>query len=272
MKIAKNLMMIATLTCFFGTFSAIAKDYSLVLSNPSKAANIKVAVLNGAVNVIGYQGEAVMVSADVKPLDKVQPSVAVSTDKPTELKKVKAATPAIILEERDNEVDIISLSREQTVNLTIKVPNNSNLTVQVSKGGDIQVSDVSGELELQNGQGAIIAANISGPIVAESGQQDIKVTFVNFEQRQPSSLTSHNGNIDVSLPANVKSDIRVQTYTGEVYSGLDTEFQALEEVRNDDDGRQRVVIGGTMATKVNGGGQQLSLSTYAGNVFVRQKP
>ena len=64
----------------------------------------------------------------------------------------------------------------------------------------------------------------------------------------------------------------MQSYKGEILSGLATEFVVSEDVqRKNKGGKQKIVIGGMMSAEVNGGGQAITLATYNGNVYVRSK-
>ncbi|NQZ09868.1 MAG: hypothetical protein HRT35_22175, partial [Algicola sp.] len=70
----------------------------------------------------------------------------------------------------------------------------------------------------------------------------------------------------------VKAKIAVQTYKGEIYSGIEQAFTANEEVKHQRKRNgQEITIGGLMSAKVNGGGQTLTINTYKGNIYVRQQ-
>ncbi|WP_440056581.1 hypothetical protein ACSLBF_20965 (plasmid) [Pseudoalteromonas sp. T1lg65] len=246
-----------------------AADYSLNLSEPSKAANIEINVVLGSVKVVGYSGKTVEITTDLEPLEVVESDD--SDDKKLKgLKLVTPKSPQLIMEEDGNNVEINSLSRKRAVHFTIKVPNTSNLDIRVGKGGDITVSDVNGELDLISGQGGIYADKISGPIVAESGKKGIKVQFTRFEQKSPSSLISHKGDVDVSLPAKTTSDISLQTFMGEVYTGFEIPFVSEQTANEQDSNGKRIIVGGSMIGKLNGGGQKLTLSSYKGDIYIRK--
>jgi hypothetical protein len=80
------------------------------------------------------------------------------------------------------------------------------------------------------------------------------------------------GNVDITLAKTVAANVNVQTYQGEVFSGLDKDFVIVDEVKKNKKGRkQKVVLGGIMQAKVNGGGQVLSLTSYSGNLYIRKE-
>jgi len=187
------------------------------------------------------------------------------------LKSVKNQSVNLEIEENNNSVEIASMAMNQYVQLTLMVPYNTSVESEVFQGGGIEVSDIRGELELQAYQGGVYAKNVSGPIVAETQMDDVVIELSEFNSSTPTSLTSHLGNIDITIDSSVSANINVQTFQGEIFSGLDTEFVAVDQVnKNDKKRKQKIVLGGTMQAKVNGGGQDLSLSTYMGNLYIRK--
>jgi hypothetical protein len=269
------------------TSTAMAKDYSLKLSDPSKPAQIEISIMSGSITVQGYKGKTVEISSAVqaRSADKHgelshvevisrggENNVSANKRSTAGLKMVTDQSAQINVSERRNKVEIASSSRNKRVNLTIKVPYDTSLNLSVHRGGDIKVSNVTGALELSNHKGAIYAKGVVGPIVAETHKQDIEVSFKSLNQTTPSSLTSHKGNIDISVSDAFKAKVQVQTYKGEIYSGLAVNFKAEDDVSHRGQGSsQEVTIGGLMTAKVNGGGQKLLINTYKGNIYVRKK-
>ena len=79
------------------------------------------------------------------------------------------------------------------------------------------------------------------------------------------------GNVDITLAKKVAANVNVQTYQGEIFSGLDKDFVVIDEIKKNKKGKkQKIVLGGIMQAKVNGGGQALSLTSYSGNLYIRK--
>ena len=279
----KNLITtaITVLTLSSAMAYGVEKKYSLPLSDPSKPASLEIELYNGTVTIEGYNGKTVEIIADIsdakqdgKLNKKMKPKLNKHGSKPRSTEGLKVVNKSMMrleIEEDDNEVEITSELMNQHVNLVVKVPMASSLDIEVYQGGDINIKNISGSIELESYQGSIIATGISGPIVAETAGTDIVVSFSDFDKANPSSLTSHTGNVDITLAKNVSANVNVQTYQGELYSGLTQEFIAVDEVKeNKKSGKQKIVIGGILQAKVNGGGQDLSLISYSGNLYVRK--
>jgi len=274
------LTVVAMLTGSMQAANAADKSYSLALSNPGKPVSIDVEVYRGSITLVGYKGDTIEIMAKTSTFtgnDKDLKKIKNKMDKNTAprstkgLKSVKSQGMRLEIEEKNNEVEISSELPNQHVDLVIKVPQRSSVEVELYKGGDINIDGVNGGLELESYQGMIIAKNISGPIVAETARTDIVVSFSAFAKTSPSSLTSHMGNVDITLAKNIAANVNVQTYQGEIFSGLDKDFVVVDEIKKSKQGKkQEIVLGGSLQSKVNGGGQALSLISYSGNLYIRQ--
>ncbi|ALW83775.1 hypothetical protein AUC43_00825 [Hymenobacter sedentarius] len=166
--------------------------------------------------------------------------------------------------QQDNTVHIVRASRKDA-NYTIRVPRNS--TVQYNQtnwnGGDVAVRDVTGDLEINVKNGDIKLTNVAGPVVANTVSGDVQVRFAPLRQG-PSSISTVSGDVDVSMPANTKATLKLRSVSGEVYTDFDLNLGKGQ------DASMRHVGGQVVDGTINGGGNQLSLKTVSGDVFVRK--
>lgn len=272
----------------------IEKRYSLELTEPDKPMSLEVEMRNGSVSVEGYSGKTVEITAVISPLsekeqkalnrnrrqEKAYRSAAVNSHEPEKpskerskagLKSVKNSSMSLEIEESDNEVEINSEYASSHIALQVKVPQSASVEVELYRGGDVNVSNISGPIEIETWQGDILAKQVSGPIVAETHSRSIEVEFTSLSDANPSSLTTYSGDIDITLGNKVAAKVNVQNYQGEILSGLNEEFVTTESVRRNKKGnKQEIVVGGQVTAVVNGGKQDLSLITYSGNVYVRK--
>ncbi len=281
LSVTLPLTLVAMLAGSIQLANAAEKGYSLPLSNPGEPVSIDLEVYRGSITLIGYKGDTIEITAKTSifsgkdnDLKRVKNGMNKNNSSRSTkgLKSVKSQGMKLEIEERNNNVEIISEISNQHVDLIIKVPQRSSLEVELYKGGDINIDNINGGLELEAYQGMIIAKNISGPVVAETASTDIVVSFSDFSKVGPSSLTSHMGNIDITLTKKIAANINVQTYQGEIFSGLDKDFAIVDEIKKNKKGqKQKIVLGGLMQAKVNGGGQTLSLISYSGNLYLRKE-
>jgi hypothetical protein len=262
------------------------KRYTLNLTDPSQPAHLEVEMRHGEIKIEGYDGDTVEILAKFSPLSEQQlkqiqshqheRKAAKGQDKPSRstdgLKVVNNALINLQIQESANRVDITSEFTTYHIDLLVRVPKNSSVDAQLYDGKQIDVSNVTGAIELESWKGDIYASGITGPIVAETYQSAVVVEFAQFNGETPTSLTTYSGDIDITLANSTKAQINVQNYQGQILSGLDAEFVPTESVERNGKGRkQQIVIGGQMSAKLNGGGQDLSIITYTGNVYLRKK-
>src|ERR1700744_35436 len=117
------------------------------LSEPGKLFTLNVAIGKAAIKVTGYKGNDVIID--------------VETDEANGRENAGGTA-----REKNNEVTVEAKQRK-AIRLDIKVPQTAGIFKLSSvNGGRILVSDVTGNLELQNKSGGIRAFNISGTVIA----------------------------------------------------------------------------------------------------------
>jgi DUF4097 and DUF4098 domain-containing protein YvlB len=125
------------------------------------------------------------------------------------------------------------------------------------------VKGSQGEIEIKTMNSDVILEEVSGPIVAKSTSGDITVKFANLNQEKPSSIVNTSGFIDVTMPAGAKSNMKLRSISGEIYSDLDLEMP--------NSGNFKHTYGANIDGKVNGGGVDIDLHAISGNIYLRKK-
>jgi len=78
--------------------------------------------------------------------------------------------------------------------------------------------------------------------------------------------------VDVTLPASLKANVRIRSDNGEIYSdfdiALDKNPSKLEEDRQK--GHYRVVLVREMTGKIGGGGPEILFKTFNGDILLRR--
>jgi hypothetical protein len=92
---------------------------------------------------------------------------------------------------------------------------------------------------------------------------------------KPMSFSSLNGNLDITLPASIKCNVRLESAMGEIYSDFDVEMlpssaqQTVEDERAKG-GKYRVKVEKAMVGRINGGGSEVSFKTFNGDIHIRK--
>jgi DUF4097 and DUF4098 domain-containing protein YvlB len=155
----------------------------------------------------------------------------------------------------------------QKINYVIKVPSKADVRIEVGdwEQNDLSLKDLSGEIEITGKSSDIKLQNITGPVVANTVNGSIEVTISRLEQSKPTHISTVNGFIDVSLPADSKANVNLSTINGEIYSDADIKFP------NKDDKGLPALQRNTTNGKINGGGVELTFKTINGEIYLRKK-
>ncbi len=246
---------------------------SIAFRDPSRPGTVKMNVLYGSIVVRTHAGKDVVVDTDSKPDKEPQRDVPESA---RGLKRLNATGPSITLEEDNNVVTVSMGWRARSETVTILVPVKSSLKLSSTGGKSILVEGVDGEMELNSTNGSIEMKDVSGSVVAHALIGKILANFKRVDADKPMSFSSMNGTIDVTLPATLKANIKMQTGNGEVFTDFDVQMKPnavqveKSEPKTGDRARNRVWIKSTSTGSVNGGGPDYSFKNFNGNIYIRK--
>jgi hypothetical protein len=273
---------------------------------------------NGDLNVTGYEGNKVLVSSN-KNIFEENNEV---NEKAKGLRKIAGGGFNIINNKKENII-IISRPVDKHIDLDIKVPNNitlkfgsdvnrqswgnGNFAAQIVAGivggnkkgpqnnpisvivnntvggvfngiieGDVNVKNFSGIIEVNTVHGSINAENIDGEVIASTVEGDINITFNRLNKDRALYFSTVNGDIDITFPKGINADIMTRTMEGDVYSGFDGDVTLGKETEDETASTEsqnnfsNIFQPNYITTRINGGGQNIYLSTIDGNVYIRK--
>jgi hypothetical protein len=241
-------------------------------SDPSRPKTVRGNLMNGCFSVEGYQGAEVIIegrAAAESARERRAPRGAEG------LRRIGANNFGLTVEEENNVVKIGG-PMSQAGEVIVRVPLATSLKLECMNGGNLKVERVSGDLELQNLNGAVSVTNVSGSVVAHSLNGKVVVALDKVTPDKPMSFSTMNGDIDVTLPADVRANFRMKSDNGDVYSDFDIKLlpntgKPVVEDNRSKGGKYRVKVDKTTVGSVNGGGPEISFKTFNGNIFIRKR-
>ncbi len=253
------------------TASLMAQDsgeFAVPLSDPSKRGKLKAELKYGSITVRGTARKDVLIKYAAQEGKEKSKKPA-----PDGLTRVGGGTLDLEVSENGNNVKVESDSWNSRLNLEIEVPSGFDLNVSTYNSGDILIENIQGELEIESYNGKITADRISGSMVASTYNGPITVNFDKVKEGAPMSYSTYNGNVDLTFPAATKASFKMKTERGEILSGFDMKMITTNPVRKEDTktGTYKVVIDKWVQGEVNGGGPEISMRNYNGNIIIRKK-
>jgi hypothetical protein len=110
--------------------------------------------------------------------------------------------------------------------------------------------------------------------VLNSTNGDVRASFVAIDATKPMALTSFNGDVDVALPAALAADLLVATQQGEVFTDFDVSPEpnpTTVERNGSAGGRYRVRMQRMTRYRIGGGGADIQLRTFNGDILIRKR-
>ncbi|HKY31380.1 MAG TPA: DUF4097 family beta strand repeat-containing protein [Candidatus Polarisedimenticolia bacterium] len=255
-----------------GAVPAAAQDADKVqritvpVTDPSRPITVAVSLFTGGLVVEAHEGKQILV--EVVPEAQTQ-----APERQGGMRVIPNTSLGLTVEEMDNEVDIQSDFTSKVERLVVKVPRRASLSVSTVQGGDIVVRGIEGEMEFQNTNGSITATDVAGSVVAHSTNGDIKVSFTGIQSGKAMSFVTFNGDVDVTFPGDLKTDLRLSTGQGEIYTDFEFDLVPTEsEMKSERSGKRfRVQLDREVRARIAGGGPEMHFKTWNGNIFIRKR-
>ncbi|HEY0744040.1 MAG TPA: DUF4097 family beta strand repeat-containing protein [Chryseosolibacter sp.] len=272
LTIALTLITLGLILVGSAAFAQGGNEFTVPLSDPAKRGKLKAHLNYGSITVKGTGRKDILVKykAEQDEEDRGRGHNGKNLDG---LKRVSGGGMDLEASENNNYVKISSDSWNNKMDLEIEVPSGFDLDIHTYNDGDLIVSNIQGELALTNYNGEITALNISGSAVATTYNGDIKITFDKITENTPMSYSTYNGDIDLAMPAATKASFKMKTEQGEIYTGFDMEITSSGPVQKKDtkSGTFKIVIDDWKKGNINGGGPEMTMKNYNGDIYIRKK-
>jgi len=235
-------------------------------SDPSRPGTLRVGLTTGSIHVTAHQGKDVIIASRSSEEDK-----GARVDRQG-MRRIQNTSGGLTVEEERNEMRVSVSNPNREVTLDIQVPTHTSLVLHATNDGDITVQGVDGDIEVNNTNGGVTLTGVSGTVVAHALNQDVVASLVSVSGK-PMSFSSLNGDINITLPASIKANVRLEPGNGEVYSDFDIEMLApvlTQEGGQRQGGKYVLKVNQTMQGKINGGGPEITCKTFNGDIRIKK--
>lgn len=239
------------------------------LTDPARPVMLRASLLTGGITVKAHSGNNVIVEARVRREEDED-----SEDRKSGRKRILIATTGLTVEEDNNVVRVGADTIHRAVDLTIYTPTNTSVNLKAVNDGNIVVTGVNGELDVDCVNGEVTMENVSGNAIAHALNGDVKVSFRAINNK-PMAFSSLNGDIEVAFPADLKANVSITSDRGDVYSDFDIAMQQrapqqIVENGRDKGGKFRVRLDKTVRGTIGGGGQEIQFKNFQGGIYIKR--
>jgi hypothetical protein len=259
----KALLMSVGVLCCLADLQAQTPEYKTKLAN-SKDKKLTIEMADSDIKIEGYNGDELIIQASS---GYEAPPERAKGLKPLYYNAVDNSGIGLSVTPDAGGLKIEKATRK-SIKYTIRVPRQVSVLYQQTNwqgGAGISVSNVDGDLEIRTNNANINLNNVTGPVVANSTSGDVKATFSNVNQGKPTAISSISGTVDVSLPATVKSNLKLRSINGEMYTDFDLGLKSSK------DGIPKVSGGSNIEGTINGGGVEVQINTISSDIYIRKQ-
>lgn len=250
------------------------EQVTVPLHDPSQPAHIRAHLLNGSISVRGANINNVLVEAHSPGRGEDHRPRPARADG---MKRLDLpGNSGLSIAEDNNIVNISTPPWGGRTDLTITVPLHSSLQLSCLNGGGIKVTHVDGEIDASELSGSITLNDVAGSVVAHSLNGQIEATINRLDPSKPTSFSTLNGDIDVTLPADVRANLRLKTDNGDIYSDFDVKLSSGASVVQTgpghiQNGRYQVRFDRVLRGTINGGGPEIQFTSFNGQIYIRKR-
>ncbi|MEO0572213.1 MAG: DUF4097 family beta strand repeat-containing protein [Bacteroidota bacterium] len=248
------------------SFCVNAQESIVLPIDPAyRNAFVNISLQSGSIEIVGHDKNEFII--DVQ-LDSLKTETKTTKNKNGFMRLGNNAFD-IDITNSENRLDIKSYSSKGLKKLVINVPSSSDMSIVTNKG-NLVVDAVHGKLDVTSNYGKIDIKGINGSVVASCPNGNVAVDFVEIDKKAPSSITSLNGKIEVSVPKKSSVSFNLLSIEGGIYSNFDMQLtpKVKSYYKNTDNGTYTSIKKWMIGT-LNKGGPSIFISTVHSDIYLK---
>lgn len=171
----------------------------------------------------------------------------------------------IHVEDKGNVVEVHQLKKTHSPDLKVRVPHGMIVAFhhESQYGGKARFVNLTNEIEVSAQYNSVELENVTGPLTIETTYGHVTADF-NSSIKDPVSIVSIYGFIDVTLPQATKVNLKMSTSYGDIFVAPEFNLQMAAK-----DGM--MVYSDKITGTLNGGGVNIDLNCNYGKIYLRKK-
>lgn len=171
----------------------------------------------------------------------------------------------IHVSDKGNVVEVHQLKNTHSPDLKVRVPRGMIVAFhhESQYGGKARFVNLTNEIEVSAQYNSVELENVTGPLTVETTYGHVTADF-NSSIKDPVSIVSIYGYIDVTLPQASKANLKMSTSYGDIFVAPEFNLQMTAK-----DGM--MVYSDRITGTLNGGGVNIDLNCNYGKIYLRKK-
>ena len=238
-------------------FITTAQEYKIAKSSGRLELNI------GGVTVEGHDGNEIIFSSRNHKAEKDERAEGLQLVNSLGLEDNTGL--GIHVEDKGNVITVHQLKKTHSPDITVRVPKGVIVSFKHDSqyGGKATFSNLSNEIEVSAVYNSIELDRVTGPVTIETTYGGVTADFVS-PIKDPVSIVSIYGFVDVTLPQATKADLKLSTSYGDIFVAPEFDINVATS-----EGMK--VYGDKVTGTINGGGVDIDLDCNYGKIYLRKK-
>ncbi|MCB0667349.1 MAG: hypothetical protein KDC80_16090 [Saprospiraceae bacterium] len=263
----RKYFLILALFAVIKLYAQNSDQVTVPLSSPGKSGHLETNLKSASIKVTGTDRKDVLIKYTL--LENEDDDAEKTSG---DLKRIPTNNFDLEISEDDNTVSIKSESWFQRIDLDIEVPKSFNLDLHNYTGHYIEVSNITGDLNLESYTGYIKATAINGTANASTYAGKIEIAFQQITPDKPMAFSNYSGSIDLTLPADYKASFKMKTTFSEIFSAFDMDVVSKPSTLKKVEGNNFKLSTDEWTTgSINGGGPEIMIKNFSGGIYLRKK-
>jgi len=267
-----NRFLMGSMLAALGALQALAQNQNpaqitVAFSNPSQPRKLVVKTMMHRVTIKGYDGkDAIVESSAISERRRRERNV------PPGMHPLNVGGGGIEVTEANNVVTVSAETLFGGGDIQIQVPVETSVMVNTLNNG-VSVENISGEIDVESVNGPVSVTNSSGAVLATSVNGKVTVALYKVAPGKAMSFSTMNGVIDVTLPADIKANLKMKVDNGDVYTDFDVKVtnDTFDTTQSNTGRGVRIRGNKTTYGTINGGGPEMQFTTFNGRILIHKK-
>lgn len=252
----------ALVLCMAASVAASAQDFQKSYNLEAGGA-VEIANVSGDINLTGYEGSAVVVSAYKEGRDRND--VEVEDNSTPGRISLRAKYPnncncdaSIRFEVRVPRSANLSFDKISTASGDLKAEGFAGRLHLSTASGNVSVRGVGGEIKANSASGNVRVNDATGTVSANSASGDVEVELTRIDGTGDMRFSSASGDVHVRMPTNIDARVSMSTVSGDIETNFPIEVK-----------QNRHGSGSRAEGQLGSGARALKISSASGNVSLK---